>query len=73
MAQENGALHPIIEAPREIVEYLNRGPLTKLFDKVGYCIYNGVVVCEEGKKDAVIKKIEDSHSLSPQDLRAVPK
>ncbi len=73
MAQENGEIHPIVEAPRDIIEYLNRGKMIKAFDRIGYCIYNNVIICEVGKKDQTRQLIEDSNTLSPQDLRVVKK
>lgn len=75
MAQDHGNVHPIVEAPREVIEYINRGPkMIKAFDKVGYCLYQGAVVCETGKKEATLASIEGptgSNYLSPQELRAV--
>lgn len=69
MAQDNGDIHVIVEAPREIIEYLNRGKMLKAFDKVGFCINNGVIVCGEGKKDEVLQQIEDSNTLGPSEIR----
>jgi hypothetical protein len=73
MARDNGDVHAIVEAPREVVEYINRGPkMIAAFDRVGYCLYHGVVVCETGKKDATIELLEGPHgsnSLSPHEFR----
>lgn len=46
---------PWVEAPRLIIEYINRGRLAG-FDSVGYCIFNGCKVYEEGKRQAAIDK-----------------
>lgn len=73
IARDNGYIHAIVEAPRDVIEYLNRGPrMIAAFDRVGYCLYHGVVVCELGKKDLVTEMLEGptgSNSLSPQDMR----
>lgn len=40
---------PGIEAPRKIIEHFNRGRMAGI-DSVGYFIYEGVKVFEEGKR-----------------------
>lgn len=42
---------PGIEASRKIVEHFNRGRMAGI-DSVGYFIYEGVKVFEEGRRDA---------------------
>lgn len=41
---------PFVEAPRKVIEYINRGRIEG-FDAVKYCIFNGVKVYEEGKRE----------------------
>lgn len=67
IAQDNGLPIAVVEAPREIIEHFNRGKLIKAFDKVGYFIYNGVAVCETGKKEQVTQWMDDSSVLMPDE------
>lgn len=46
---------PHVEAPRTIVEYINRGKV-KSFDEVGWCVFNGVKVFELGKREQVLER-----------------
>lgn len=46
---------PHVEAPRKIVEYINRGKV-KSFDEVGWCVFNGVKVFEMGKRQEVLDR-----------------
>lgn len=46
---------PYIEAPRVIIEYINRGKLEG-FDQVGYCIFNGCKVYEVGKREEALRR-----------------
>lgn len=41
---------PHLEAPRPVIEHFNRRSMTA-FDQVGYFIFQGVRVYEEGKKE----------------------
>jgi hypothetical protein len=65
MAQDAGDAMAIIEAPREIIEYFNRGRMIQAFDAVGYFIYHGVCVCETGKKADIEAKIAESETMLP--------
>jgi hypothetical protein len=67
IAQDNGLPIAVVEAPREIIEHFNRGRLIQAFDKAGYFIYNGVAVCETGKKAKVTEAMDQSSVLMPDD------
>lgn len=69
MAQENGITLPIVEAPRKIIEHFNRGKLLKAFDAVGYFLYQGACVCEQGKKDKVEADLDRTSTMPPAELR----
>lgn len=75
LAIDHGNIHAIVEAPRDVIEYINRGvKMLKAFDRVGYCLYQGAVVCETGKKQAVLDGLEGergTNHLSPHELRAI--
>lgn len=43
---------PVIETSRKIIDHFNRGPAQKGFDAVGYFVYEGVKVFEEGKRQS---------------------
>lgn len=46
---------PHVEAPRKIIEHINRGKLAG-FDSVGWCVFNGVKVFEVGKREEILAK-----------------
>lgn len=46
---------PHVEAPRHICEHINRGKM-KGFDEVGWSIFNGVKVFEEGRREQVLER-----------------
>ena len=73
MAQDRGDTMPVVEAPREICEHFNRGRLLKAFDRAGYFIYDGVAVCETGKKEKVVNSFDQSSSLMPDDWNLAKK
>lgn len=45
---------PHVEAPRKIIEYINRGRAIEGFDSVGWCVFNGVKVFEAGKREEIL-------------------
>lgn len=59
MGKDEGVV-PEIEVPRKIVQHFNRRNIHG-FDEVGYFVYNGVKVYEEGKKDKA--KSRDGRSM----------
>lgn len=44
-----------VEAPRKIIEHFNRGRMDGI-DTVGYFVYEGVKVFEEGKRESAEAK-----------------
>lgn len=63
IAKDHELMFAIVEAPQEIIEYYNRGPLLSAFNRVGYFIINGAVVCKEGTSEAIADLLEESHSM----------
>lgn len=52
---------PIVEAPREVIKYLNKGEARlAAFDAAGYMVMQNVIVCELGKKQDVIERMNKS-------------
>lgn len=52
---------PIVETTREVITYLNKGKeRLAAFDAAGYMVMNNVIVCEEGKKQDVIERMQKS-------------
>ena len=46
---------PWVEAPRNVIEYINKGRLDG-FDAVKYCLFNGVKIYEEGKREGAFQR-----------------
>lgn len=67
MAKEHGTGIPVMEAPQEIIEYLNRGRMLE-FEKGGSMMYRDVIVCAQGKKESVKTKYDVLHSKSPYEI-----
>lgn len=49
---------PWVEAPREVIQYYNRGKMLKGFDDVGYFVMQNTRVYEVGKREVASEKYD---------------
>jgi len=71
MAKDEGEAFAIVEVPKELLNYfLSSRPKgdAEAFEQTGYMMYQGAAICEEGKKDSVIKNIDLTSSKQPHEL-----
>lgn len=51
---------PYVEAPKEVLSYYLKTPAAiKNFEETGYFIFHNVKVYETGKRDGVVKKMDE--------------
>jgi hypothetical protein len=73
MAQQEGESLPIVEADKDLIAFHNKGKKIDGFDSAGYFLYEGVVICEKGKKEHTKKHIEQTSTQDNFTLRQQPK